>query len=211
MLKAFEARINWAISWGMRKICHLAFREEWKLLESKVSDLRGARVAGDLRSELNVLRVALVLAEDRRFFEHAGVDVRAMLRAVVVYFVRGSIQGGSTISQQLVRNLTSNYARTLRRKWKELLLASMLDVGMPKEEILDIYLSVAYFGWRMNGLRQALKRMSFQLPITEGDAAQIVARLKYPEPQVASEAYRLKVERRASFILQLLAERRGRE
>ena len=73
--------------------------------------------------------------------------------------------GASTINQQLVRVLTNRYERTFKRKVKEILLASLVARAIPKTDIPGIYLSVAYFGWRMNGLVQAvLQTMGIVLP-----------------------------------------------
>jgi penicillin-binding protein 1A len=95
-----------------------------------------------------ILKDAVVAAEDRHFYSHGGVDIRGTVRALVSD-LRGSgpTQGGSTITQQLVKLTTSNgKERTVLRKLREAILASQLDRSMSKDEILFRYLSNVYLG-----------------------------------------------------------------
>ncbi len=95
-----------------------------------------------------VLKQAVVAAEDRSFYSHGGVDIRGTIRALVADIRRrGAAQGGSTITQQLVKIATSNGSdRTLLRKLREAILASQLDRSMNKDEILFDYISSIYLG-----------------------------------------------------------------
>ena len=95
-----------------------------------------------------ILKQAVVAAEDRNFYSHGGVDIRGTLRALVADIRRrGVAQGGSTITQQLVKITTSNGSdRTLLRKLREAILASQLDRSMNKDEILFQYISSIYLG-----------------------------------------------------------------
>ncbi len=96
----------------------------------------------------DVLRQAVVAAEDRNFYSHGGVDIRGTLRALVADIRnRGVRQGGSTITQQLVKITTDNGTeRTILRKLREAVLASQLDRSMDKDEILFEYISNVYLG-----------------------------------------------------------------
>jgi penicillin-binding protein 1A len=153
----------------------------------------------------NSLVRALVAAEDRRFARHCGIDLIAVCRALHRYIFCGEISGASTIAQQLVRVLTGKYERTLNRKIREMLLAIIVTQMIPRRDIPGLYLSVAYFGWRMNGLREACDRLGLKLQtITPYQAALIVARLKYPEPRVPSENRLRQIERRAHYIAEFL-------
>ncbi len=130
-----------------------------------------------------ILVLALVVAEDHRFYLHGGVDPIAVLRAIWHSCCRQRLIGGSTIEQQLVRTLTGRKERTIKRKFKELALSLCVSGCVPKIDVPGLYLSVAYFGWRMNGVRQAYGQLGIdQRSITERQAAELVARLKYPEP-----------------------------
>jgi penicillin-binding protein 1B len=92
-------------------------------------------------------RRAVLAAEDRNFFRHPGVDPLAILRALIVDLRAGStVQGGSTITQQLVKNAFLTPHRTLRRKVQEAILAVLLEIRMDKKDILDRYLSSVYLG-----------------------------------------------------------------
>lgn len=93
------------------------------------------------------LTAAVLAVEDHRFFEHAGVDARAVLRALWVNLRRGRvIQGGSTLTQQLVKNLVLTPKRTWSRKIREAALALMLERRYSKSEILEAYVNGVYLG-----------------------------------------------------------------
>ncbi|MBT5186303.1 MAG: PBP1A family penicillin-binding protein [Kordiimonadaceae bacterium] len=99
---------------------------------------------------------ALIATEDRRFFDHYGLDVRGLLRAAVNNITAGRlVEGGSTISQQLAKNLYLNSSRTLKRKIQELLLSFWLEMKLDKQEIITIYLNRAYFGAGAYGIDAA--------------------------------------------------------
>lgn len=92
---------------------------------------------------------AVLAAEDRRFFEHGGLDLLAMGRALAVNTSRGGIvQGGSTLTQQLVKNLALGPERTWSRKAREGVLALVIERRYSKEEILEAYLNTVYLGQR---------------------------------------------------------------
>lgn len=93
---------------------------------------------------------ALVATEDRSFYEHKGVSVRAIGRAIVNNFSGGQRQGGSTITQQLIKNFYLNSDRTLKRKANEALMAVLLELHYSKDEILQTYLNEIYLGQNGN-------------------------------------------------------------
>lgn len=150
---------------------------------------------------------ALIFAEDHRFYSHKGIDLRAIWRAIIATTFTGRSQGGSTITQQLVRVITCDYRRSIARKFKELCLAAWLDLHLPKKEQAIIYLHVAYFGWRMNGLRQTMLRMQINLPCSMTEAAAIVARLKYPEPRNPTSRHFIRIQCRQRHIIRLIGEK----
>ncbi len=99
-----------------------------------------------------------VTSEDRRFWRHHGVDPLATLRAVLINAKRRSVvQGGSTITQQLVKNLALLQTPRWRRKLPEALLAVLLEFRVEKSHILTSYLNTVYFGGRVYGLGEASK------------------------------------------------------
>jgi penicillin-binding protein 1A len=102
---------------------------------------------------------AVIAIEDRRFYAHHGIDIRAIIRAAFHNVAAaGAIEGGSTITQQLVRMTYLSPERTLKRKVQEAMLALWLERQLPKEEILVRYLNTAYFGAGVYGVDAAAKR-----------------------------------------------------
>ncbi len=89
---------------------------------------------------------ALVAVEDKRFFEHYGVDPKAILRALSSIVTSDRIQGGSTITQQLVKNFYLTQARTLRRKFTEMIMALLLEYHYSKADILETYINEVFLG-----------------------------------------------------------------
>jgi penicillin-binding protein 1B len=89
---------------------------------------------------------AVLVTEDRDFYRHSGISVRRVLGALVATLRGGAVQGGSTLTQQLVKNLYLTPRRTLRRKATEAVMAVILDARYSKDEILEAYLNEIYLG-----------------------------------------------------------------
>lgn len=101
---------------------------------------------------------AVMAIEDRRFYQHFGIDPVGIARAMVRNLLKGGVvQGGSTITQQLAKNLFLSHERTLRRKVQEVLLAVWLEHELTKDEILTAYLNRVYFGSGAYGIEAASK------------------------------------------------------
>ena len=99
---------------------------------------------------------AILSTEDRRFYEHGGVDPRGMLRAAMTNLKKGGIsEGGSTITQQLAKNLFLSPRQTYERKAREALLALWIEGHYTKNEILSLYLNRIYFGAGAYGVESA--------------------------------------------------------
>ncbi len=113
---------------------------------------------------------ALIATEDRGFYEHKGVSIRGIARAVLNNFSGGSMQGGSTITQQLIKNFYLNSDRTLKRKANEAMMAVLLELHYSKDEILQTYLNEIYLGQNgnrsINGFGLAAK-FYFNQPLNE--------------------------------------------
>ena len=102
------------------------------------------------------VRNATVAIEDRRFYEHPGIDLHSIFRAAAVDLSHGqAVEGGSTITQQLVKNLYTGDAETLRRKIDEAALAIQMEQRFSKDEILTSYLNTVYFGEGAYGIEAA--------------------------------------------------------
>ncbi|MEO1017561.1 MAG: transglycosylase domain-containing protein, partial [Pseudomonadota bacterium] len=129
------------------------------------------------------VREALIATEDRRFYSHFGLDVIGLARAVVRNLIAGGyVQGGSTITQQLAKNLYLTPERSMRRKLEELMLALWLEARLDKDEILELYLNRVYFGAGAYGVEAAAQRyfaksaIDLDLP----QSAMLVGLLKAP-------------------------------
>ena len=113
------------------------------------------------------IRTATIAIEDRRFFEHGGVDFEGIARAAVKDLQAGAIvEGGSTITQQYVRNRYISQERTVQRKLKEACLAAKLDGAWSKDRILTAYLNSVYYGNQAYGI-EAAAQTYFSRPAKE--------------------------------------------
>jgi penicillin-binding protein 1A len=102
---------------------------------------------------------AVIATEDRRFFEHHGVDFFGIARAMVTNIIQGRVvQGGSTVTQQVAKNVFLTPERSLQRKFQELLLAFWLEARFSKQEIMAIYLNRVYLGSGAFGVDAASRR-----------------------------------------------------
>jgi len=146
---------------------------------------------------------AVVAAEDARFYEHQGVDWHAATEALRQDWERRRARlGGSTITQQLAKNLYLSPARTPWRKLREWAIARRLERTLSKNRILDLYLNVAEFGPRTYGVEAASRRLFGKAAseVTELEAATLAAML--PSPRVYDPfRHPARVSRRAHRIL----------
>jgi len=116
--------------------------------------------------------------------------------------ISGRISGASTIEQQLVRTLRKRYELTLWRKITEIALAFLISCEFSKEAIINLYLHVAYFGWRATGIEMAASRLGVSLnSLTKREAATIAAMLKLPMPRLPSDRYAARLMTRVEYVL----------
>ncbi|MFT6541671.1 MAG: penicillin-binding protein 1A [Maricaulis maris] len=151
---------------------------------------------------------AVLAVEDRRFYSHPGVDIIGLGRAMVANLRAGRVvQGGSTLTQQLAKNLFLSPERTLRRKVQEMMLAFWLESRFSKDEILELYLNRVYFGGGAYGVEAASLRY-FSRPASElglGEAALLAGLLKAPSRySPVNDAQRAAA--RATVVLDLMAQ-----
>ena len=126
---------------------------------------------------------AVIATEDQRFYDHHGVDPFGMVRAAFINLREGrTVQGGSTLTQQLAKNLYLSSDRTFARKLEEFTLALWLESRLTKSDILELYLNRVYLGSGAYGIDAASRRY-FRKParnLTLGEAAMIAGLLKAP-------------------------------
>ncbi|HVM20277.1 MAG TPA: transglycosylase domain-containing protein, partial [Egibacteraceae bacterium] len=141
------------------------------------------RVRVDLDKVADVVVDAVLASEDSQFYEHPGIDHRAVMRAAVANLRSGDVeQGGSTITQQLVKNVYLDSSRTVRRKLTEAWYALQLERRLTKDEILQRYLNETYFGQGAYGI-QAAAELYFNSSAADlhlGQAATLVGLIPSP-------------------------------
>jgi penicillin-binding protein 1B len=130
---------------------------------------------------------AVISIEDERFFEHQGVDLKSIARAFVANILAGGIvQGGSTITQQLIKNMLLTQEKTLWRKLREAILAYLIETAVSKDEILIAYLNEIYFGSRGHTSIYGIKEASYYYwgkpptALTLAESASLAAMIKNP-------------------------------
>ena len=155
------------------------------------------------------LQHAVIAIEDHRFYSHSGIDLRAMIRALRTDLDKGAIaQGGSTITQQYVRNVMLNDSQTVHRKLREIALAVQLERRFSKQQILQRYLNLVYFGSGAYGIQSAASRYfdraASSLTLTQ--SALIAGLIKAPEgynpfvvPQVALARRNVVLDKMAEY------------
>ena len=146
---------------------------------------------------------AFIAIEDRRFYSHYGIDPIGLVRAVVANILRKGIsQGGSTLTQQLAKNLFLTQERTLTRKLEEVVLALWLEHKFSKAEILELYLNRVYFGSGAYGVEGAALRYfgKSARQVTLGESAMLAGLVKSPSRLAPTHNYDA-AERRAQLVL----------
>lgn len=104
----------------------------------------------------DLLKKGIIATEDRRYYDHGAVDIIGVARAFITNSMAGeTLEGGSTIAQQTVKNIFLSNDRTMTRKLEELALAVQLERNYSKEEILELYLNTIYFGHGAYGVGEA--------------------------------------------------------
>ena len=124
---------------------------------------------------------ALIAIEDHDFYNHGAIAVDGVLRALLVNISAGEVvQGGSTITQQFVKNVFLTHEQSMERKIEEAVLSLMLEDTYTKDEILELYLNTTYFGAGANGIKQAAQQYFGTAPsaLTLAEAA-VIASLPY--------------------------------
>jgi len=170
------------------------------------------------------LKWAVVAAEDKNFYEHRGLDFGAILRAILYDLKMGKpIQGGSTITQQLIRSYLLTRKKTLQRKTREIILTLELERQYSKDQIMEWYLNLIPFGSNLYGA-EAASQTFFRKPVSEislAQAATIAALIRAPSylwpygenlpALLARKDYILERMRKTNYITEEEVERAKQE
>lgn len=152
------------------------------------------------------LQQALISVEDNRFYNHIGFDIEGILRATLVNLQNGKIvEGGSTITQQLVKNMFLTSNQTISRKAEELILALLLELYYPKEQILEMYFNNVYFGSNAYGISEAAKIYFNKRPadLTLAESSLLAGLPNAPSIYSPYEDFKLSKDRQA-IVLQCM-------
>ncbi len=152
-------------------------------IEQKVDEIRSRDAYTPFEEISPVFIQTLLRSEDRRFYSHFAIDPVSLVRAVGANIFHGRlVQGGSTITQQLAKNMYFSFEKQLERKVAELFVAFKLESMYTKDEILALYCALAYFGQNCYGVKQAAGYYYSTQPhlLDEQQSKELVRALKAP-------------------------------
>lgn len=156
----------------------------------------------------DMMKKAIVATEDRRFYDHGALDLVSVTRALVTNYMAGqTLEGGSTIAQQTVKNIFLSHDRTLSRKIEELALAVQLEKKYTKDEILELYLNTIYFGHGAYGIKDAA-RIYFRKDVKDLNVSQCAMLAGLPQAPSVYDPITHPEEgiRRMAVVLTLMAQ-----
>ncbi len=152
-------------------------------VEEKVSEIRDNAQYVPLSDMDEYFVQEIIESEDKRFYRHFGVDLLAVARAVKNDIIAGGfVEGGSTITQQLAKNMYFEFDKVMERKVAEVLVAFQLEHKYTKDEILELYLNCIYFGESCYGIQEASAHYYSKAPaeLTREQADSLVYTIKCP-------------------------------
>ncbi len=152
----------------------------------------------------DLMRQAILAAEDERFYQHGGVDYLSVLRAALANVTSGTQQGAGTITMQVARNFFLTRERTLTRKLREVLLAYKIENNLSKDEILELYVNQIFLGQRAYGFAAA-SQIYFGKPLSQVSVAEAAMLAGLPK---APSAYNPVANPKRAQLRQLYVLRR---
>jgi penicillin-binding protein 1B len=191
-----------------------AIRVEPELITSIYNDIMEDRIPVPLDQVPQNLIDAIVVTEDRNFFHHEGISIRGMIRAALTNFHSGGVRaGGSTLTQQLVKNLYLTPERNWSRKFHEIIMALILETRYTKQQILEAYLNEIYLGQngavQINGVEQA-SQVYFSKHVTYltlPEAATVAGMIRWPGRYAPSRNPEASTDRR-NLVLKMMLEQK---
>ena len=193
-------------------------QEEWPAPVQKFFlALNMEEVIDPLRKDTNWVKLAdipknmqnaLIAIEDHKFYEHDGISPEGILRAILANIKEGEIeQGGSTLTQQFVKNTFLTHEQTMERKIEEAILSVVLEDKYSKDEILEMYLNTTYFGAGATGIHQASKvyfdKHVSRLSLEE---AAVLAALPYAPSALNPLEHPIECKQRQMLVLNAMAK-----
>ena len=147
--------------------------------------------------------VAIVAIEDHRFYKHGAIDLVSIARALITNLENGQIlEGGSTITQQVAKNIFLTNEQSFDRKIKEICIAQKLENKYTKEEILELYVNVIYFGDGYIGIKEACNGYFNKEPneLSDNEATLLAGLPQAPSLYALNNNYDYAVERQKQVI-----------
>ena len=193
-------------------------QEEWPAPVQKFFvALNMEEVINPLRADSNWVKLAdipknmqnaLIAIEDHKFYEHDGLSPEGILRAILANISEGEVtQGGSTLTQQFVKNTFLTHEQTMERKIEEAILSVVLEDKYSKDEILEMYLNTTYFGAGATGIHQASKvyfgKHVSRLSLEE---AAVLAALPYAPSALNPLEHPIECKQRQMLVLNAMAK-----
>lgn len=186
------------------KLAKLLYKTKYAFLHEQLY-VEYSKIKNSEELSQNILSKILISGEDHRFKYHFGFDIYAIFRASKNRIFLNKIEGASTIEQQLVRVLTNDYDKNIKRKIQEIFLSTTLADNIPRQHLPAIYLNIAYYGTNLQGLKKIMQKFNLKetSDITLQTAIEIVSRIKYPEPREFNEHRNLQIEKRKLHLIYL--------
>ena len=193
-------------------------QEEWPAPVQKFFlAINMEEVINPLRKDSNWIKLAdipknmqnaIIAIEDHKFYEHEGISPESILRAVLANIKEGEVaQGGSTLTQQFVKNTFLTHEQTMQRKIEEAILSLVLENKYSKDEILEMYLNTTYFGAGATGIHQARKvyfgTHASRLNLEE---AAVLAALPYAPSALNPLEHPIECKQRQMLVLNAMAK-----
>lgn len=187
------------------------------LLVSQVYDRNGKKIGEFFRERRTLVPYdkipknlvnAFLAAEDDQFFEHKGINLQAIFRAALANLRAGrSVQGGSTITQQVAKTLLLSSEKTLTRKMRDILLALEMEKNLSKEDILYLYLNQIYFGQGAYGVEQAAQ-VYYRKTVSELTLPEMAILAGLPQAPSGYSPVRnpLRAKERQAYVLRRMAD-----
>lgn len=172
-------------------------------LRDKVNEVRSSNDYVDIDEISNIFKDAIVAIEDIRFYEHGAIDIRSLARAVTVNIKEKELlQGGSTITQQVAKNLYFDNDQNFKKKIAEMFIAFDLERIYSKNDILELYVNIIYYGDDNYGIREASNNYFGKEPIDlDYDESTLLAGLpQAPSVYALGENYEAAKERQKQVI-----------
>jgi membrane carboxypeptidase/penicillin-binding protein len=196
-------------------ICFIAKRiypEDYSTLKNKLLDVYKNIKKYNDNNNFIIFKQLLISGEDHRFRYHCGFDVIAIIRAIKNKIIKDKTEGASTIEQQVVRVLINDFKKTFKRKIKEIFLSTTLQELVPRKDIPNVYLFIAYYGVNLIGFEQVYSKLnSHKNGFVDIElAAEIVARIKYPE-LVNNTKRKNQIVLRKQYLLYLYKKHKNRK